>query len=105
MCIQVAGKFKLTSATVFEGLAGQRPEATSRSHLQVSRDPDFAAEVKDVVGFYLNPPENAIVLNVDEKTSIQALERTHCRCRCGRAARLGTRVTTSGVTSWICTLC
>ena len=43
---------------------------------KVSRDPDFAAKVKDVVGLYLNPPEHAVVLSVDEKTSIQALERT-----------------------------
>ena len=35
---------------------------------KVSRDPDFAAKVKDVVGLYLNPPEHAVVLSVDEKT-------------------------------------
>jgi transposase len=43
---------------------------------KVSRDPEFTAKAKDVVGLYLNPPENAIVLSVDEKTSIQALQRT-----------------------------
>ena len=43
---------------------------------KVSRDPDFVAKVKDVLGLYLNPPEHAVVLSVDEKTSIQALERT-----------------------------
>ena len=36
---------------------------------KVSRDPNFAAKVKDVVGLYLNPPEQAVVLSVDEKTS------------------------------------
>ena len=40
---------------------------------KVSRDPDFVAKVKDVVGLYLAPPEHAVVLSVDEKTSIQAL--------------------------------
>jgi hypothetical protein len=35
-----------------------------------SRDPDFASKVKDVVGLYVNPPEHAVVLRVDEKTSI-----------------------------------
>jgi transposase len=40
---------------------------------KVSRDPEFVAKVEDVVGLYLNPPTNAIVLSVDEKTSIQAL--------------------------------
>jgi hypothetical protein len=39
---------------------------------KVSRDPDFVAKVKDVVGLYLAPPEHAVVLSVDEKTSIQA---------------------------------
>ncbi|MGH8487552.1 MAG: IS630 family transposase [Gammaproteobacteria bacterium] len=41
----------------------------------VSTDPEFAAKAADVVGLYLNPPENALVLSVDEKPSIQALER------------------------------
>ena len=41
----------------------------------VSTDPEFAAKAADVIGLYLNPPENALVLNVDEKPSIQALER------------------------------
>jgi transposase len=56
---------------------------------KVSRDPDFAAKVKDVVGLYLNPPEQAVVLSVDEKTSIQALERTQLPLplRSGRATR------------------
>ena len=43
---------------------------------KVSRDPDFEAKVKDVVGLYLTPPEHAVLLSVDEMTSIQALERT-----------------------------
>lgn len=41
----------------------------------VSTDPEFAAKAADVIGLYLNPPENALVLSVDEKPSIQALER------------------------------
>ena len=40
-----------------------------------SNDPEFAAKAADIVGLYLAPPENAIVLCVDEKPSIQALER------------------------------
>lgn len=56
---------------------------------KVSRDPDFVAKVKDVVGLYLNPPEHAVVLSVDEKTSIQALQRTQLPLplRQGRATR------------------
>jgi len=41
----------------------------------VSTDPQFAAKAADIVGLYLDPPENAVVLSVDEKPSIQALER------------------------------
>lgn len=43
---------------------------------KISSDPHFADKVIDVVGLYLNPPDNAIVLSVDEKTQIQALDRT-----------------------------
>lgn len=42
----------------------------------VSTDPEFAAKAADVVGLYLAPPENAVVLSIDEKPSIQALSRT-----------------------------
>lgn len=41
-----------------------------------SPDPDFEAKLLDIVGLYLNPPENALVLCVDEKTGIRALDRT-----------------------------
>jgi transposase len=43
---------------------------------KLSKDPLFVAKVRDVVGLYLNPPERAMVLCVDEKTQIQALNRT-----------------------------
>jgi transposase len=43
---------------------------------KLSKDPQFIAKVRDVVGVYLNPPERAVVLCVDEKSQIQALDRT-----------------------------
>jgi len=43
---------------------------------KASNDPDFAKKVKDIVGLYLDPPEKALVLAVDEKSQIQALDRT-----------------------------
>lgn len=43
---------------------------------KVSNDPHFAEKLVDVVGLYLNPPEHALVLSVDEKSQIQALDRT-----------------------------
>ena len=52
-------------------------KASTRRHRSwcVSTDPQFAAKAADIIGLYLNPPENALVLSVDEKPSIQALER------------------------------
>ena len=43
---------------------------------KLSRDPQFVAKVRDVVGLYLNPPDKALVFSVDEKSQIQALDRT-----------------------------
>ena len=43
---------------------------------KLSNDPEFAAKPHDIVGLYVNPPEHAIVLSVDEKSQIQALDRT-----------------------------
>jgi len=55
---------------------------------KVSRDKAFIEKVRDVVGLYLNPPDRALVLSVDEKSQIQALDRTQPglplkRGRCG----------------------
>ena len=79
----------LTSGCVSDVLRahGIKPHLT-RTY-KVSQDPAFAAKVTDVVGLYLHPPEHAIVLSVDEKTSIQALERTQppLPLRAGRAVR------------------
>jgi transposase len=43
---------------------------------KLSRDPEFIAKLRDVVGLYMHPPAHAVVLSVDEKSQIQALERT-----------------------------
>jgi transposase len=53
---------------------GLKPHLTRR--FKLSRDPKFADKVADVVGLYLNPPDKALVLCVDEKSQIQALDRT-----------------------------
>jgi len=42
----------------------------------ISTDPEFTAKAADIVGLYLNPPENAVVIAIDEKPSMQALSRT-----------------------------
>jgi transposase len=43
---------------------------------KLSNDPHFAEKLEDIVGLYLNPPEHALVLSLDEKSQIQALDRT-----------------------------
>jgi hypothetical protein len=44
--------------------------------VKLSTDPQFIDKVRDIVGLYLNPPQAALVLCVDEKTQVQALDRT-----------------------------
>lgn len=53
---------------------GLKPHATE--DFKLSPNPQFIDKVRDVVGLYLNPPEAAVVLRVDEKTQVQALDRT-----------------------------
>jgi transposase len=53
---------------------GLQPHRTET--FKLSSDPDFVAKVRDVVGLYMSPPERAIVLCVDEKSQIQALDRS-----------------------------
>jgi transposase len=43
---------------------------------KISNDPEFAAKLENIVGLYLDPPEHALVLSIDEKSQIQALDRT-----------------------------
>ena len=68
---------------------------------KLSTDPDFVAKVRDVVGLYVSPPEHAIVLCVDEKSQIQALDRTQplLPMRPGQPARRSHDYKRHGVTS------
>jgi len=61
-----------------------------------STDPQLVAKVTDVVGLYLAPPENAIVLCVDEKSQIQALDRTAPMLPMQPGCPNGAPMTTSG---------
>ncbi|MCI0574184.1 MAG: IS630 family transposase [Myxococcaceae bacterium] len=67
------GISKSTVARYFQ-LFGVQPHRTKR--FKLSTDPFFVEKVRDIVGLYLNPPDHALVLCVDEKSQIQALERT-----------------------------
>jgi len=57
-------------------LRKQKIDLAGRKSWCESKDPEFAAKAAEVVGLYMSPPANAIVICVDEKPSIQALERT-----------------------------
>ena len=68
--------------------AGLKPHLVRR--FKISNDPQFEEKVTDVVGLYLNPPDRALVLCVDEKSQIQALDRTQpgLPLKKGRAATM-----------------
>ena len=68
-----AGVSKSTVQRWFD-LFGVQPHR--QRHFKLSNDPFFIEKVRDIVGLYLNPPDHAVVLCVDEKTQIQALQRT-----------------------------
>ena len=69
----VAGVSKATVQRIWAA-HGIRPHLVRT--FKLSKDPKFEEKLVDVVGLYMDPPENALVLCVDEKTQCQALERT-----------------------------
>ena len=72
----VAEETAISKSTVarYFALFGLQPHRAKS--FKLSTDPFFVEKVRDVVGLYLNPPDNALVLCVDEKSQVQALERT-----------------------------
>ena len=58
---------------------GLQPHRTR--HFKLSNDPQFAAKLRDIVGLYMSPPDHAIVLSIDEKSQIQALDGGSRACR------------------------
>ena len=69
-------EFRLPASTVHAMLAAAKLQPHRIRTFTFSPDPDFEAKLLDIVGLYLNPPENAFVLCIDEKPGIQALDRT-----------------------------
>jgi transposase len=69
---------------------------------KLSNDPRFAAKLIDIVGLYVNPPEHAVVLSIDEKSQIQALDRTQPglpmkKGRCGTMTHMWTASSSQAV--------
>jgi transposase len=60
---------------IWRFLRRQKIDLSGRKSWCQSTDPEFVPKAAEIVGLYMNPPENAVVLSVDEKPSIQALER------------------------------
>lgn len=80
-----ATHWSIRSMAAAAGISRSSVQRIWRSHglkphrvktFKLSRDPNFVAKLEDVVGLYLNPPDKALVLSVDEKSQIQALDRT-----------------------------
>src|SRR5438045_846147 len=72
----LAAELGLPASTVHTMLVSAKLQPHRIRTFTFSPDPDFEAKLLDIVGLYLNPPENAFVLCVDEKPGIQALDRT-----------------------------
>lgn len=72
----LAGQLGIGDATVARAWRKYGIKPWRRETFKFSTDPELEAKIRDVVGLYLNPPTNAIVLCVDEKSQIQALNRT-----------------------------
>ncbi len=75
-CRSMAKASGLSSATVQRIWAARGLKPHRVDTFKLSNDPRFEAKLVDVVGLYLNPPDKAVVLCMDEKSSIQALDRT-----------------------------
>lgn len=103
-CRKMAAQVGLSPSTV-HGIwraAGLKPHQVRG--FKLSRDPHFESKLRDVVGLYLDPPECAIVLSVDEKSQIQALDRTQPGLPIKRGKPATLHTTTSGMAPRPCSL-
>ena len=72
----MAKQTRLSKSTVHRIGQAFGLEPPRQRHFKLSPDPFFVEKVRDIVGLYLNPPDKAVVLCVEEKSQIQALERS-----------------------------
>jgi putative transposase len=75
-CRSIAQETKLSKSTVHRIWQAFGVQPHRQRHFKLSTDPFFVEKVRDIVGLYLHPPDKALVLCVDEKSQIQALDRT-----------------------------
>src|SRR6266852_2273411 len=96
----LAAALEVSDAAVWRVLRKDGIQLRRHRSWCVSTDPQFAAKAADIIGLYLNPPENALVVSVDEKPSIQALERAtgYVQTSSGKIVQgLKSRAPTSGM--------
>lgn len=74
-CRSIAKETNLSKSTVQRIWTAFNLQPHRQKHFTLSTDPYFVEKVRDIVGLYLNPPDKAMVLCVDEKSQIQALDR------------------------------
>ena len=72
----MARQQSVSSATVQRIWKAYHLQPHRVEHFKFSSDPQFVSKVRDIIGLYLNPPDHALVFSVDEKSQIQALDRT-----------------------------
>src|SRR3984893_13868931 len=75
-CRSLAAQTRVSKDTIHRIWRAFGLQPHRQRHFQLSNDPFFVEKVREAVGLYLNPPDKAVVLCVDEKSQIQALERT-----------------------------
>jgi transposase len=75
-CRAVARETNLSKSTVQRVWKAFGIQPHRQKHFKLSTDPFFVEKVRDIIGLYLSPPDKAMVLCVDEKSQIQALDRT-----------------------------
>jgi len=75
-CRSIAQETKLSKSTIQRIWNAFNVQPHRQKHFTLSTDPYFVEKVRDIVGLYLNPPDKAMVLCIDEKSQIQALNRT-----------------------------
>jgi transposase len=73
--VELAKRLNASPDAVWRVLRKEGVQLSRRRSWCVSTDPEFSAKAADIIGLYLNPPQKALVISVDEKPSIQAIER------------------------------
>ena len=93
----MAASQKVSSATVQRIWKKHKLQPYRVESFKFSNDPEFAPKVRDIVGLYMNPPDKAIVLSVDEKARFRRSTGRSRSFRSGPAYRHGKRTITSGM--------